>query len=324
MKFKIIANLSAGKGSSKKLFAKAEKALTKSGIAYDVALSRYPWHAADLAQQAVVAGYDVVVAAGGDGTVNEVLNGLLLARDAELGTARLGILPVGRGNDFSFGMGLPIRWTEAVKVLAGGYTRWIDVGRICGGLYPAGRYFGNGVGIGFDASVDFVATDMQSTGFISYLSAAIKTLAVDFQIQPLEITLDGQQFQQPTLMVSIMNGRRMGGGFLMAPDSRTDDGLFDVCIVGEVNQAKALSILTAFISGQQHRFKSVQTFRSSQVHIRALSGIIPAHADGETICTQAKELHIELLPKQIELICPAPVPERKGKPIILRRKKTKE
>lgn len=328
MKIKIIANPIANKGGSEKMLPLVEKELTRLGVNFDATVTRYPWHAADLAQQAVVTGYDVVVAAGGDGTVNEVINGLLLARDAGLGTARLGVLPIGRGNDFAFGMGLPTTWKPACKVLATGETHWIDVGRICGGLYPSGRYFGNGVGIGFDASVDFVAAEMKLTGFASYVTAALKTLAIDFHTPLMEIVLDDQTLTQPTLMVSIMNGRRMGGGFMMTPNSRGDDGLFDLCIAGKVNQAGALSIIPSFFTGTQHVHKKVIHFyRSQKVKITALDDTLPAHADGETICTQSKELIVELLPAQLELVVPKATPKRLQAPklplLARRERKTK-
>jgi diacylglycerol kinase (ATP) len=304
MKYKIIVNPAAARGGSQKVLPKIENELKRLGVNYDIVHTRYSWHAADLAQQAVVTGYDVVVGAGGDGTVNEVMNGLILAQDAGLGTAKLGVIPLGRCNDFAFSMGLPTNWKSALKVLTNGHSSWIDVGRVSGGLYPGGRYFGNGVGVGFDASVDFVASKMKFTGLGAYLNAAMQTLATHFENPMMEISLDDQTLTQNTLMVSIMNGRRMGGILLMTPNSQPDDGLLDLCITGKCTRAQALAIIPSFFNGSQHNYKSIVSFsRSRRVRITALEGTLPAHADGETICTQSKELLIELFSNQVELVC---------------------
>jgi diacylglycerol kinase (ATP) len=123
----------------------------------------------------------VVVAVGGDGTANEVLNGLVRARQAGCGSAALGLIPVGRGNDFAYGVGIGGGLEVAFQGLAGGQSRWIDVGLVVGGDYPHGRYFGNGVGIGFDAVVGFEALKLKRLhGFPSYIVAALKTIFLYF------------------------------------------------------------------------------------------------------------------------------------------------
>ena len=110
----------------------------------------------------------------------------------------------------------------------------IDIGRVAGGLYPQGRYFGNGVGIGFDAVVGFVAQKKKRlTGFASYIVAALKTIFLYYRAPLVRIEYDGQTLTLPSLMVSVMNGRRMGGGFMMAPQAQPDDGLFDLCIASK-------------------------------------------------------------------------------------------
>jgi len=305
LRYRIIANPVADKGGSKKILPAVEKQLKAKGLHFDVVQTQHAWHAADLAQQAVAAGYDVVVAAGGDGTMNEVLNGLLLAKDAGLGSAALGVIPIGQGNDFCFSMGLPTNWKAAIDVLAQGQPRLIDVGCVRGGLYPSGRFLGNGAGIGFDASVNIVSRSLKLTGFMSYLVAALKTLFLDFHTPKMEIILDNQTLVQETLMVSIMNGRRMGGGFLMTPQSLPDDGVFDICIANKVSPLRALTIIPSFFNGTQAAHRNVIHFhRSQRVTVRALTDSLPCHADGEVISTRSPELSLEIIPKAIELIAP--------------------
>ena len=177
MNYKIIVNPTSGKGMGAQAVPLIREALDAQGLHYDLVCTERPWHAAELAQEAAKSGYDVVVAAGGDGTLNEVLNGLILAKQAGVDGVALGALSVGRGNDFAYGGGIPHELTEGVRVLAQGQRRTIDVGRVEGGFYPQGRYFGNGVGIGFDAVVGFEAAKLKHVhGFLSYMIAAIKTI----------------------------------------------------------------------------------------------------------------------------------------------------
>ncbi len=220
------------------------------------------------------------------------------------GGASMGMLAVGRGNDFAFGVGIPKGLEAGFRVLCDGYRKRIDIGRVVGGDYPQGRYFGNGVGIGFDAVVGFEALKMtRLTGFLSYIVAALKTIFLYYQAPTLSIEYDGQEIRLPALMVSIMNGRRMGGGFMMAPDASPADGLLDLCIAGQVSRGRILALIPHFLKGDQNKQASITTARARQVRVTALEGVLPAHADGETLCVQGKQLAIELLPAQLELIC---------------------
>ena len=147
-RYRIIANPVAGGGASEQAIPQVERILSEYGLDFDLVRTERPWHGADLAQEAVAAGYDVVVAMGGDGTSNEVLNGLMQAKQASVEICAMGVLCAGRGNDFAYGTGIPTDLEEGCQALAQGYRHTIDVGRVVGGLYPQGRYFGNGVGIG--------------------------------------------------------------------------------------------------------------------------------------------------------------------------------
>ena len=103
-------------------------------------------------------------------------------------------------------------------------------------------------------------------------------------------------------MVSIVNGRRMGGGFMMTPDSLADDGLFDMCIIHQVSKLHALALIPRFFSGSQAKDKATIMARARSITLKAIKGSLPAHADGETLCVEGQELTVEILPKQIEII----------------------
>jgi len=227
-RYRIIVNPSSNRGAVKALIPAVEAELQKHGLEYDLSLTEYAWHAASLAQQAVVLGYDVVVAVGGDGTFNEVLNGLMLACEASLGEAAVAVLPVGQGNDFAFGVGIPLQLEQSCRVLAEDHRRRIDIGQVSGGHYPLGRYFGNGIGIGFDAVASFFHTQNKKLhGFLSYLLAVLKTIQFYAKAPMLEVTWNEHRLVQPCLMVSAMNGKRLAGGFLVAPHPQAAAKVFE-------------------------------------------------------------------------------------------------
>jgi len=219
----------------------------------------------------------------------------------------MGILCVGRGNDFAYGMGIPTDLEAGCRALAQGHRRPIDVGRVVGGLYPQGRYFGNGIGIGFDAVVGFEAVKMTRLhGCPSYLVAVLKTVFLYYKAPLVAIEYDGQIITQPALMVSIMNGQRLGGGFVMAPDAEPDDGLFDLCIAHEVSRARMFSLIPHFLRGTQATQEPITTGQAAHISITAVEGSLPAQTDGEILCIDGQHLEIELLARQIEVLCQPP------------------
>jgi diacylglycerol kinase (ATP) len=300
---KIILNPVARHGDGAQSIPRIEYLLKRYDLDFDLVQTEEPWHAAELAREAVGERYDVIVAAGGDGTVNEVLNGLMAAQEAGIGTCTLGVLCIGRGNDFAYGVGIPADLDLSCHALAEGHRRTIDVGRVVGGRFPQGRYFGNGIGIGFDAVVGFEASKLPAPGgFLNYLVAVLKTIFLYYKAPLITLEHDGQSTTERLLMVSIMNGRRMGGGFMMAPEGKPDDGLFDLCIAREVSRARILGLVPHFLRGTQATQEPIRTVQTQRIVATAVDGVLPAHGDGETLSTEGKRLEVELLPQQIEII----------------------
>jgi diacylglycerol kinase (ATP) len=301
----VIVNPTSGRGTGGRMIPVIERIMKDHGLDFDLIRTERPWHAAELAYQAVVHQYDYVVAAGGDGTVNEVVNGLMRAKQENLDGTALSVLCVGRGNDFAYSLGLPHELNQAVETLAVGRKKWIDIGRLQGGLFPQGRWFSNGVGIGFDAVVGFESVKLTPlSGFTSYLVATLKTILLYYHAPKVQIELDDETIVQPALMVSIMNGRRMGGGFQMAPGSKPDDGQFDLCIAGGVSRLEILRLIPRFLNGTQAGHPAIQFRKSRRVKVTALNGSLPAHADGETMALTTDCLEMEALPGVVELVVP--------------------
>jgi YegS/Rv2252/BmrU family lipid kinase len=302
-KYKIIANPSAGSGKGKRSIASIEQLFKRFNLAYDLVSTERSWHAAELAKESALSGYDVIVAAGGDGTVNEVINGLMEAKFEAGVSATMGVLCIGRGNDFAHSMGIPYDLEQGCKTLAEDQRRTIDIGRVVGDFQPQGRFFGNCVGIGFDAIGTIeVAKLPRLGGFLSYLIAVLKTIFLYYKGPVVAIDYDNHTLTQPTLLVSIMNGIRLGGGFYMAPDAEPDDGLFDLVIADQVGRPRIFGLLPHFLRGTQGTQKEIKTDRAARISIEAVEGSLPAQTDGEILSVDGKQLEIELLPHQIEII----------------------
>lgn len=305
--FCLILNPTSGRGAGERSLPQVTSLMERNGLAYTLLRTERPWHAAELARQAAGEGYAVVVAIGGDGTANEVLNGLMQARHQGDGGPAMGVLCVGRGNDFAIGVGVPKDLEAGVAALAANHRRRIDLGRVEGGLYPQGRFFGNGVGIGFDAVVGFEALKLKRlTGFPSYIVAALKTIFLYYRAPEVHLQTDGIDLTLRALMVSIMNGRRMGGGFWMAPQAQHDDARFDLCLAAEVSRLQILALIPRFMQGTQAGHPAIHVGRARRVRVTALQGSLPAHADGETLCTEGHELSLEIVPAALEIITAAP------------------
>jgi len=303
MRYFIIVNPISGRGRGEKVVPIIETEFRNQHLDYNLVFSERPWHAAELAKKAARDGFDVVVTASGDGTANEALNGLMQARTSGFNKTAMSILPVGTGNDFAYGMNIRQDLETSCRSLGMNKRLTIDVGIVKGGDYPEGRYFGNGVGIGFDAAVGFEAVKIRWTrGLLAYLIATIRTVFLYYKAPTVCIDIDGKTITQPSLMISIMNGQRMGGGFFMAPKGLPNDGWFDLCIAEEASKTRIFGLIPHFLKGTQAGEKEIKTAQARKVDVTAIKGTLPAHCDGETLCHEGKNLSIELIPQAIEFI----------------------
>jgi len=297
----VIVNPVSGRGAGARLMQPISDFLRSSGLDFDLVTTTAVHDATRLAREAVAQGRETVVAVGGDGTFNEVLNGLVQSKDEPVGTT-LGLLPIGTGNDFAFGAGLPLDVWEACRVVVRGQSRTIDTGLFCADNEEP-RYFGNGIGIGFDAVANIESRKVKRLrGTLLYLVAVIRTLAFYYEAPRITLCVDGEERTQPSLMISVMNGRRMGGGFYMTPTSKMDDGLLDLCVAGQVSRAKMIRFVPRFMRGSHTTDPDVTMGQGRQVTITSESPWA-AHVDGEIYGVGATRYEVELLPQRLRLIC---------------------
>lgn len=304
-RYKLIVNPAAGAGTGGRSIPKIESLMNASGLSYDLIRTERRGHAIELACQAAMDRYEVVVACGGDGTSNEVINGLKQAQ-AQGRSATLGVLCVGRGNDFAFAIGVPIDLEAGVAALVHDHRRVVDLGRVTGGLVPEGRFFGSCVGVGFDAVTTIQVSKLPRWGgFLSFFAAVLKTIFLYPYGPTVRLDVDGQSMTLPTLMVSIMNGRRLGGGFWMAPTAEPDDGLFDLCVAHQASRRRIMALIPHFMRGTQPTQPEIRMMQGKKVTIEAVEGVLPAQTDGEIISIEGKRLDIDMLPGALEVIVAA-------------------
>jgi YegS/Rv2252/BmrU family lipid kinase len=296
---KVILNPAAGRGYGGRAEPTLRQCLENEAVDFDLVRTEAPGHATELAQYAARDGFEMVVAAGGDGTANEVINGLMAASQAA-GVPKMGVIPAGSGSDFASGIGLPIDLQEACHRIAHSQCKAIDLGRVTvAGQEP--RYFGNVVGVGFDGAVLIETLKMRHLrGLALYLLAVLKTIFLNFKAPMTTVTYDEQEMVLPAMLVSVTNGPREGGGFFIAPDAEPDDGLFDLCIAHEVDRLTILRLLPHFIRGTHVDLEPITMARARQVNISSPEGLI-AHVDGEVLCTDAPWIRCEILPSVLNV-----------------------
>lgn len=276
MRVKVIVNPRSGKGRAREQ-RDMIAALGERYARLDFVETKRPGHGRQLASDAVVEGYDLVVAAGGDGTVHEVVNGLVQGDRAVL---PLGIIPIGSGNDTAYGLGIHEKPEESVVRIFTGERRAIDLARVND---DRGRteVFQNNLGVGFDAIVVMrTETITRLHGFPMYLTAVLQTILFYYQTPYLEIRFDDQPVNQRALFLYAGIGPRGGGGFLLTPDAQWDDDRIDTCLVNPVNRITMLYMLTRVMKGTHVTSPHVTMRQNRQISIRSTTPM-PIYLDGE-------------------------------------------
>jgi diacylglycerol kinase (ATP) len=297
----IIVNPTAGGGRAARLVPWLRDRAAAAGGAlggHTVVVTARAGHAEELAARAVADGVERVVAVGGDGTVQEVVNGLLAVDGPE---ATMGVVPVGTGNDLARSLGLPRRIEDAWAVAVGGAARRIDVAL----AYGAGRsrWFASAGGIGFDAQVAAAMATRSGwqRGTAGYLLTTLTELR-RFSNRRIRLTLDDETADHSVLFVAIANGAYYGGGMRIAPDAAADDGSLDVCIVGDITRMTAIRQLPNLYRGTHVRHPAVALARARRVTIEGGPETL-VHLDGEPF--GALPLEVELVAARLTVAVPS-------------------
>lgn len=289
----VIFNPTAGRNQGAK---RKEEAQAHLGPAFEWIPTQRPGHAIELAREAAKK-YEVVVAYGGDGTVGDVMRGLMLAKGdgAAPHEATLGIIPVGTGNDMARNLKLALETREACATILGGVTKRIDIGLV------NGTPFINNCGTGFDAAV--MHTMNTGIRFLrgqpAFLVAIFKTLV---RYKPFALTIqadDGEQRALRAFMVSILNGPVYGAGMEAAPHAEVDDGRLDVMIIKQLPKLKLVPVIQLVRTGQHLNHPAVEMLQVRKLKIGAIPPQ-PLNIDGEV--RGLTPLNIEVMPRALQVL----------------------
>jgi len=294
----LVFNPQAAFGRARRLLGQIQSALA-SFAAIDTVQTAGPGDAMRRVAERNLAKFDGVVAAGGDGTLFEVLNGLY--RHDPQRRVPLGLLPVGTGNAFARDLGLlPGDWGKAIDLLRSGHRRRVDVGRVevqPGSSAQRTFYFLNIIGAGLPVDAMRAAERIKFVGRSAY-SLATLWRAMLLRSYPLSIELDGESIEQDALFVEVSNTRYTGTHFLIAPQARLDDGLLDVTLVRPMPRTRLLRLFPTIYSGEHVRYAEVLTRQVRSIHIRAPAGMVLA-PDGEFHGHTPAWIHC--LPRDLEI-----------------------
>jgi diacylglycerol kinase (ATP) len=262
----------------------------------------YPTHAMELARQAGEDGCELVIAVGGDGTVHEVINGLMEIPPEN--RPRLGIVPMGSGNDFAHNIGMNRRSELALRQVLTGTPRKIDVATVADNL---GRreYWNNTLGIGFDATVAIRSRTIPLVrGVMMYLVAVIQTVILNHEAPRMTVVTDEESWEENKLMMVLCNGPREGGGFFVAPDARPDDGWLNYASIERVSRPMMFRLIPEVMRGTHGRFRQVCFGKFRRLALNS-DRPLHIHADGEIYAgfgSDVRQLTVEVVPAAIEVM----------------------
>lgn len=301
----VIINPASGNGKTRNNWPDINKNLEGAGLEFDFASTTCRFEATYFVREALKNGYENIVSVGGDGTLNEVVNGFFENGKMIKESAKLGIIPGGTGGDFIRTLGYPKEYSEACKVIARGQTRLIDLGKLNftdNQGKPAERYYINIAGFGLDGSVvDRVNhTSKFFGGFLSFLYGTI-TATLQFQSFSLSLEVDGQlAFEGPTTMAAVANGQYFGGSMQIAPGAVLDDGIFEVVLVKGLTKTRLLKCLPTIYKGAHGQFPEVEFMRGTKVKATSPDRVL-LDIDGEQPGILNAEFSI--VPKALNIIC---------------------
>jgi diacylglycerol kinase (ATP) len=298
-KLGIVLNPIAGRGRALKIEKPLIEYLCQRNIVFQLEKTEGPRHATELSSQ-MSKEFDIIVALGGDGTVNEVAAGLFGS------TASLAVFPIGSGNDFNRLIGIPIAMNSAIETIISGTKKFFDLGRVViqnsTGMTQV-KHFVNTLGIGIDAQIAKEAKSIKYLrGLSLYVVAAIKALST---YAPNEYTIydNGTTRKEKAYLICAGNGIYEGGGFKMLPNANPSDSKLNICLIRKMSVWNAIPLVPKVIHGTHGVHSKVNIWESMGLRISSEQPFI-LHGDGEIFEENAVDVKIDLIPKAISVIVP--------------------
>jgi YegS/Rv2252/BmrU family lipid kinase len=297
-----LVNPASGDGGTGKRWPELAHRAARLGLEGETLFSERPGHLTELARSAVDGGARLVVAVGGDGTMNEVVNGIA-GRDVDFAT-----IPLGTGMDFGRTYGIPTKFEDAVRVALSGTPRTIDAGRVSfrtWGGEDAERWYANVGSVGMSGAVAQRANGMsKALGGKATFFYALTRVFLEWENTDVTVRFDGEERHGKMHDVIVANGVWHGGGMKLAPDALSDDGAFDVVIIGDVGKVDFLTTAPKLYKGKHVSHPKVEVVRTARVEVDAAEHL-PIELDGEQVGTTPATF--EVVPGALRVRVPAGV-----------------
>lgn len=296
MKTLLILNPKSKNGKGERQFTEIFDNLKSHSIVYDAIQTEYPGHGVELANEAILKAYDRILTAGGDGTINEIVNGIMLADSRP----QLGIIPNGTCNDFIKAINIPPSISKACEIIASGKTMVCDIAKL------GDRYFINATGIGFDVAVVRSLQNYKILGGKGMYLASVMQNVFQYKSMDLSIEFDGKKVERNALMFTIANGKHYGGAFAIAPDADPSDGLLNAILINEIPPFRRMRAIPHFLKGTHLYLPYTEVFLTSHIKIQTEKEMF-FQVEGELYTWPHNQIEIKLYPHRIDILSDAEV-----------------
>ncbi len=313
----VVVNPRAGGGKGVLDWPKISRLLNRYDLRYAHAFTEYKYHAVELTIQAIKNGYRNIIAVGGDGTLNEVVNGIFIQQQVDPLLITVGVIGVGTGNDWFRMYQIPHNYEECVKAIKACQVFRQDVGVV--EYYESSirhrRYFVNAAGVGFDAEVARRTNrlkDLGKRGALLYILSLVKAL-IRYRSTRINVNVDGHHFQDKVFSLTIGICRYNGAGMMQVPLALSDDGLYDVTIIKRISKLNVLANVHRLYNGTILRHSKVVGLRGKTVEVMSIPSV-GLEVDGESL--GETPLRFTILPQSLNVVIgdhfSIPEPKRKS------------
>ncbi len=279
-----IINPTSGNGSSRKKWPQIESLLSSYNFNFDFAFTEHKNHSPELIQQAIKDGFLNIICVGGDGTLHNIVNGIMKQNDVSSNQISIGIIPIGTGNDWVKTHNIPNDFEKAIQLIKNGNKKTQDLGKI--EFLDEDRkpvYFNNLAGVGFDGFVVSKVHKYKHFGALAYLTGAVLGL-FSFKNFKSKVMVDNEEINSKTLMILVGLCNYSGGGMQLTKEANPFDGLFDISIAKNIGKLDIIKNLTKLFNGKIVNHKKVETLKSNAISITIDENDLPfIQADGELI-----------------------------------------
>ncbi|MFD1292912.1 diacylglycerol/lipid kinase family protein [Lutibacter holmesii] len=298
----VIVNPTSGNGASKKKWPLIFNELKAQQFQFEFSVTKHKDHAIILVKNAIEKGFQNFICVGGDGTLHSIVNGIFILNTPNISKIKIGVIPIGTGNDWIKTYGISTNFKTAINTLKNAHTIQQDIGKINITNTNTSIYFNNLAGIGFDGYVVNKVHKFKNLGSLAYLTGALVSL-ISYKKPLLEINFNNNTLKSNTLLLFIGIGTYCGGGMQLTQNPNPFNGLFDISFVKNISLLQLLTNIKGLFNGNITKHKIVENYKTSTIEVKVLDKQETyIQADGELI--GSGDFKVTILPKALTFIVP--------------------